>query len=78
MLRFLLPVADIAPIDPDREGAIGDGQGFPVAGTAVHKGPLFFAQFVFAALGHRQRMVLDRGRIERRVHREKVRQRLRR
>jgi hypothetical protein len=77
MLLFLLPVADIATIDPDREGAIGDGQGLPVGGTALHKGPLLVAQFVFAALGHRERMVLDGGRIERRLHGEKVLQRLR-
>jgi 1,6-anhydro-N-acetylmuramate kinase len=58
--------------------AIGDGQGFPVGGTALHKGPLFLAQLVFAALSHRQCMVLNRGGVERRVYREKVFQRLRR
>jgi hypothetical protein len=35
-------------------GAIGDGQGLPVGGTALHKGPLLLAQLVFAALGHRE------------------------
>src|SRR5215510_3486777 len=53
LLPFLLPVADIAAIDADGEGAIGDGQSLPISGTALHKGPPCFTQFVFAALGHR-------------------------
>ena len=78
MPLLLIPITHIPAVNADREGAIGDGQGLPVGGTALDKGPLLLAQFVFAALGHRERMVLDRGGVERRVHREKVLQRLRR
>jgi hypothetical protein len=62
MLLSLLPVADIAPINPDRHGAIRDGKCGPISRASLDKGPLLLAQFVFTALGHRECMVLNGGR----------------
>src|SRR5712692_5142023 len=58
---LLVPVADIPTIETNRYGPLEVGRQATATATTVNKDSLFFSQLFFAALGHRQSMILDRS-----------------
>src|SRR6267142_5749394 len=73
---FLVPITHIPTIDPDRERTIGHRQMAPVPRAPLDEKHLLFPQLGLTPLGHGQGVGTDRGRAERLVDREEVRERL--
>src|SRR6266568_2311515 len=76
VMLLCVPIPHVAPVNTHGDWPIRDGQGTPIAWTALDKTPLFLTQLRFTALGHLQGIVPHRLDVECDIERQEVSERI--
>src|SRR5262249_8265325 len=72
VMLLCLPIPHIAPVNPDGDRPIWDGEVAPSPGTTVEETPLFCSQLCFAAFSNLHGGMAYRLDIERDIERQEV------